>query len=66
MRVVVVVWGEWGWDELGDWDGHIYTIMYMKQITNENPLSCTGNSTQCSAVTYMGRQSKKEGIYVCI
>ena len=31
---------------------------------HENLLHSTGNSTQCSVVTYMGRQSKKEGIYV--
>ena len=24
-----------GWDKLGDWDCHIYTIL-KKQITNEN------------------------------
>ena len=33
---------------------------------NENLLSSTGNSTQCPVVTYMGRKSKKEGIYVGI
>ena len=40
------------WDELGDWDWHIYTIDTMyKQITNENLLYSSGNSTQCSVVT---------------
>ena len=37
------------WDELGDWDWHIYTAMY--KIDNENLLYSTGNSTQCSVVT---------------
>ena len=41
---------------------HINT-MY-KQITNENLLYSTGNSTQCSVVTQMGRKSKNEGIDV--
>ena len=29
-------------------------------------LYSTGNSTQCSVVTYMGRESKREGKYVHI
>ena len=51
MRVVVMVLGGWWWKELGDWDRHVFTTMYMKQITNENLLYCTGNSTQHSVVT---------------
>ena len=35
-------------------------------MTNENLLCRTGNSTQCSVVTWMGRKSGKEGIYVFI
>ena len=34
-----------------------------KEITNKNLLYSTGNSTQCSVVTQMGRKSGKEGIY---
>ena len=37
----------------------IYTLRCVKQITNENLLYSTGNSTQCSVVN-------KEGIYVDI
>ena len=44
----------------------IYTILYTKQITNENLLYSTGNSTQRSVVTEMGRKSKKEWIYVYV
>ena len=45
----------------------IYSIdMCIKQITNENLLYRTGNSTQCSVGTYMGRKAKKEGLYVYI
>ena len=40
------------------------TAQHIKQITNENLLYGTGNSTQCSVVTYMGRKSMKEGIHV--
>ena len=57
--------GEGVWDELRDWDWHIYTMdaIYQK-ITNENLLYSTGDSTQRSLVTEMGRKSKKAGIYV--
>ena len=44
----------------------IYTLLCIKQITNENLLYSTGNSTQYSVVTYMGKESKKEGIYVYV
>jgi len=30
------------WEELGDWDWHIYTTMY--KINNESLLYSTGNS----------------------
>ena len=48
-----------GWDEL------VYTLC-VKQIIHENLLCRTGNPTQCSVVTKMGRKSKKERIYVHI
>ena len=38
------------WNELGDWDWHIYITMY-KQIANENLQYSTGNSTQHSVIT---------------
>ena len=45
---------------------HIYTLLYIKQITNENLLYGPGNSALCSAVTYMGRKSEKEEAYVYV
>ena len=44
----------------------IYTLLILciEQITKENLVDSTGNSTQCSVVTKMGRKSKKEGIYI--
>ena len=42
--------GEAGWDELGEWDCHIYTAI-IKQITNENLLCSTGNSIHCPVET---------------
>ena len=44
----------------------IYTLLYIKQITNKNLLYSTGNSTQYSAMTYVGIESKKEWIYVYV
>ena len=44
----------------------IYTLPCIKQVTNENLLYSTGNSTWCSVVTQMGRKSKKEEIYLDI
>ena len=41
----------------------IYTLLYTKQITYKDLLYSTGNSTQYSVMTYMGKKSKKE-IYV--
>ena len=43
----------------------MFTAMY-KVVTNENLLYSSGNSTQHSVVTYMRRESEKEGIYVYV
>ena len=45
-------------------DMHTLLILCIKQITNENLLYSTGNSTPCSAVTQMDRKSKQGGIPV--
>ena len=58
----------------GKWQGginweigiDIYTLLYIKQITNKNLLYSTGNSTQYSVMTYRGNESKKEWIHVYI
>ena len=42
----------------------MYSLLYIKQITNKNLLYSTGNSTQYSVMTYRGKESKKERIYV--
>ena len=36
----------------------------IKQVTNNNLLYSTGNSTQYSVMTYMEKESGKEWIYV--
>ena len=45
---------------------HIYTLLYIKQITNKNLLYITGNSTKYSVMTYIGKESKKEWIYAYV
>ena len=35
----------------------IYTLLYMKQITNKDLLYSTGNSTQYSVMAYMEKES---------
>ena len=38
----------WGWDELGEWDWHIYTAMHGREITREEPAMCRElNSVLC-------------------
>ena len=47
------------WNELGDWDWHIYITMY-KQIANENLQYSAGNSTQhCDNLN--GKEIQKRG-----
>ena len=42
----------------------IYTPLYIKEITNKGLLYSTGNSTQYFVMTCMGKESKKDWIYV--
>ena len=39
---------------------NIYTLLYIKQITNMDILYSTGNSTQYFVITYKGNESEKE------
>ena len=56
-------WGEVNWEIGMD----IYTLLYIKQVTNKDLLQSTGNSTQCSVITYMGKGSKTiKWIYVYV
>ena len=43
---------------------NIHTLLYIKQIINKDLLYSTGNSTQYSVITYMGKESEKEWIDV--
>ena len=45
---------------------NIHTLLYIKQIINKDLLYSTGNSTQYSVITYMGKEYEKEWIYVYV
>ena len=44
----------------------VYILLQIKQITNKDLLYSTGNSTQYSVMTYMGKEPKKEWICVYV
>ena len=45
---------------------NIYRLLYIKQIINKDLPYSTGNYTQYSVTTYMGKESEKEWIYVYV
>ena len=64
---LMVTRGEtWGWGINQELGMNIHTLLYIRQITNKNLPSSTGNSTQYSVITYMRKESKKEWIYVYV
>ena len=46
--------------------GLTYTLLYVKQIINKDLLISIENSTQYCVRAYMGKESKKEWIYVYV
>ena len=44
----------------------MYTLLYLKWVTNKDLLYSTGNSAQCSAMTYMRKGPEKEWTHVCV
>ena len=51
-RGVSGLWGGIYWETGID----IYTLLYIEKITNKDLLYSTGNSTQYSVMTYMGKE----------
>ena len=43
---------------------NLYTLLYLKWITNKVLLNSTGNSAQCYVAAWMGRESEGEWIHV--
>ena len=44
----------------------IYTLLYIKLITNKDLLYSTGKSTPYSVMAYMGKESKEGWMYVYV
>ena len=44
----------------------MYILLCIKQVINKDLLYNTGNSTQYSVITYMGKNLKKNGLYIYI
>ena len=44
----------------------IGTLLYAKQIINKDLLYSTGNNIQYFVITYMGKESEKELIYIYV
>ena len=42
----------------------MYTLLYIKLISNKDLLYSLGKSSQYSVIAYMGRESEKEWIYM--
>ena len=45
---------------------NIYTLLYIKEVTNKDLLYSTGAHTQYLVITYNGKECKKEQSYICI
>ena len=44
----------------------MYTLLYLKRITNEDLLYSTGNSAQCYVAAWMGGEFAEEWIHVYV
>ena len=52
-------------EKFGGWDD-IYTLIYIKLITNKDLLFSTGNSAQYSVMTDMEKDPKRVDICLCV
>ena len=43
-----------------------YALLYRKYVTNKDLLYSTETSSQYSVMIYMGKECKKEQIYICV
>ena len=46
--------------------GCLYTLLYLKWITNKVLLHSTGNSAQCYVAAWMGGEFEGKWIHVCL
>ena len=45
---------------------HLYTLLYLKDITNKDLLCSTGNSAQCYMAAWVGGKFGREWIHVYV
>ena len=55
-----------GGDKLGVWDQHIHTTIYKIDKPQGPILDSTRNHPQYLIITYNGKESEKEYIYMCV
>ena len=59
----MIVSGEgWGKGIVREFGMDMYTLLYLKWITNKDPLSSTGNSAQCCVAAWMGGEFRGESV----
>ena len=66
MKSVQTERGRVGWRINWESGTDIYTLLYTKQKTSKDLLCSWGNSAQYSVMIYMGKESKKKNVCVCI
>ena len=49
-------WEEWGEGIVREFGINMYTLLYLKWITNKGPLYSTGNSAQRYVAAWMGEE----------
>ena len=57
-----MLWGGMNW-EVGS---GMYTLLFIKLVSNKDLLYSTRECTQYSVITYMGKEPEKEWIYVYV
>ena len=57
-----------GWEDriVREFGMDMYTLLYLKWITNKDVLYSTGNSAQCYVAAWMGREFGGEWIHVYV
>ena len=56
------------WGERINWEFgiDIYTLLYIKEITNKGSMYSSGNSAQYSVITKIGKESEKRWVFIYV
>ena len=57
---------EWEKEIVREFGIDMYTLLYLKWITNKGLLYTTGNSAQCYVVAWMGGESEEEWMHMYV